>query len=56
MKHATYVTFAVAWLKNRLLWDMMLCHWVGDSPHFEGSQFLHLQDRDSEKKTIYKAL
>lgn len=56
MKHATYVTFAVAWLTNLFFWDLMLCHWVGGSSYFEGLQFLHLQDRDSEKTSVCMAV
>jgi hypothetical protein len=50
------VTFAVAWLTNLFFWEVMLCHWVGGSPYFEGSQFLHLQDTDSEKTSVCMAV
>jgi hypothetical protein len=56
MKHATYVTFAVAWLTNLFFWDLTLCHWVDGSPYFEGSQFLTLQDTDSEKTSVHMAV
>ena len=56
MKHASYVTFAVALLTNQFFWDLMLCFWVDGSPYFEGSQFLHLQGTDSEKASICMAV
>jgi len=34
----------------------MLCHWADGSPYFEGLQVLHLQDRDSEKASVYMAV
>jgi len=50
------VTFAVTWLTNQFFWDLMLCHWADGSPYFEGLQVLHLQDRDSEKASVYMAV